>query len=110
MPVFANAIDPNGEEINAKMSPTKVKRILTKLTKTTTTQQKYSLNAFAAVVDQVGEEINVTMYTNTWDKVEAGQTYICHHLQIDIYKNKGVNQLRTLPITTFMEAPDHLQI
>ena len=35
--------------------------ILIKLTKTTPIQQKYSLNAFAAVVDQAGEEINVTM-------------------------------------------------
>ena len=86
------------------MDPNIAKKILIKLTKTTPGNQKYNLSINATAVDQAGEKVNLTMYAKTWEEVEIGQTYICHHLQIDLFKNKGVNQLRTLLITAFMKT------
>lgn len=91
-------------------SPDRVNMILKFITKTAPVQQKYSLAVFATALDPAGNEIDVTMYTNKWGEVEIGQTYLCHNLQIDNYKGKGVNQLRTLALTTFMEAPENLKI
>ena len=52
----------------------------------------------------MGEKVNVAMYAKTWEEVDIGQIYICHHLQIDKNKIKIVNQLRTLQITSFMKS------
>ena len=98
-PVFANALDPDGDEIDVTMSPTSVKKILVRLTKTIPVNHKYIFSVIATAVDQFGDKVNVAMYAKTWEEVDIGQIYICHHLQIDKIKNKNLNHLRTLPIT-----------
>ena len=105
-PVFANALDPDGNEIDVTMSPFSVKKILVRLTKTIPVNHKYIFSVISTAVDQFGDKINVAMYAKTWEEVDIGQIYICHHLQIDKIKNKSVNHLRTLPITNFMHTPD----
>ncbi len=91
-------------------TPDRVNMILKIITKTAPVQQKYSQAVFVTALDKEGDEIDLTMYTNKWQEVEVGSTYLCHNLQIDSYKSKGVNQLRTLAMTTFMPAPANLRI
>ena len=91
-------------------APERVNMILKIITKTTPIQQKYSQAVFATALDKEGDEIDLTMYSNKWQEVGTGITYLCHNLQIDGYKSKGVNQLRTLAMTTFMPAPANLRI
>lgn len=91
-------------------APERVNMILKIITKSEPIQQKYSMAVFATALDKEGDEIDLTMYTNKWNEVGTGITYLCHNLQIDGYKSKGVNQLRTLALTTFMPAPANLRI
>jgi hypothetical protein len=91
-------------------TPDRVNMILKIISKTEPRQQKYSKAVFALALDKDGDEIDLTMYTNKWQEVGTGITYLCHNLQIDGYKSKGVNQLRTLAMTTFLPAPANLRI
>ena len=86
------------------MCPNIAKKILVRLTKTIPVNHKYIFSLNATAIYQSGEEVNLSMYAKTWEDVEIGQIYICRHLQIDNYKNKGVNQLRTLPFTSFIKT------
>ena len=104
LPVFANALDPDGDLIDVTMCPNIAKNILVRLTKTIPVNLKYIFSLNATAVDESGEEINIAMYSKTWEDVEIGHIYICHHLQIDNYKNNGVNQLRTLPFISFIKT------
>ena len=70
-----------------------------RLTKTIPVNHKYIFSVIATAVDQFGDKVNVAMYAKTWEEVDIGQIYICHHLQIDKIKNRNLNHLRTLPIT-----------
>ena len=76
-------------------------KILVRLTKTIPVNHKYIFSVIATAVDQFGNKVNVAMYAKTWEEVDIGQIYICHHLQIDKIKNRHLNHLRTLPITNF---------
>ena len=76
-----------------------VTNILVRLTKTIPVNGKYLFRSKATAVNEAGDEVLVAMYAKTWEDVEVGHIYTCHHLQIDNYKSyrNGGNQLRTLP-------------
>ena len=108
MPTFANALDPKGDFIDVTMSPTTIKTVLVRLSQSIPVNHKYTLCVNATAVDETGTPVNVTMYAKTWEKVEIGQTYICHHLQMSIklpafsqHKNPS---LRTIPETSFLKT------
>ena len=63
------------------------KKILVRLTKTIPVNHKYIFSVIATAVDQFGDKVNVAMYAKTWEEVDIGQIYICHHLQIEKIKN-----------------------
>ena len=65
---------------------------------------------YTTFIDSAGHEINLTMYKGAWDLVELGKTYLCHNLQVDNYQIDGVNQLRTLAFSSFLEADESQQI
>ena len=73
MPVFANALDPDGDEIDVTMCPNIAKNILVRFTKTIPVSHKYIFSLNATAVDQSGEEVNIAMYAKTWEDVEIGQ-------------------------------------
>ena len=98
LPVFANALDPEGDFIDVTMCPKIVKKILVRLSQSIPVNHKYILCLNATAVDQTGTKVNVTMYAKTWEDVVIGLTYICHHQQIALCRYKGP-QLRTIPET-----------
>ena len=98
--VFYNAPNPAGDLIDVTMCP----KILVRLSQSIPVNHKYILCINATAEDQAtGTKVNVTMYSKTWEDVEIGHTYICHHLQIALCRHKGP-QLRTIPKTAFKKT------
>ena len=60
-PVFANALDPDGEEIDVTMCPITVKKILVRLTKSIPVNHKYIFSVIATAMDQFGDKVNMAM-------------------------------------------------
>ena len=104
MATFAHALDPKGEYIDVTMDLKIVKNILVRLPKSIPVNNKYTLCVNATAVDESGTSINVTLYAKTWDEIEIGQTYICHHLQISMKIPAWIPHkfpsLRTIPSTS----------
>ena len=108
MAEFLTSLDPKGEVIEMSMDITEIKDVLVYLSKSTPVDDKYILCVNVTAEDESGTPINVTMYAKTWEEVDIGHTYICHHLQINIMllafsKHKNPS-LRTIPETAFQNT------
>ena len=108
MAEFLTSLDPKGDFIEMSMDITEIKDILVNLSKSTPVDDKYILCVNVTAEDESGTPINVTMYAKTWEEVEIGQIYKCHHLQLQIkipvwIQHKFVS-LRTTPETSFYKT------